>query len=90
MRSHSDVLLTVVEKRQVSGQRFPVLVIVDGHSSRVNPDMLMNCLYKDVIMLNLPSHLTHILQPNDSGVNRMTKLSTSWRLQYKSMTRSCG
>ena len=50
-----------------------MLLIVDGHSSRLNPALLMHSLCEDVTVLNLPSHLTDILQPNDSGVNKLMK-----------------
>ena len=48
-------------------------MIVDGHSSRLNPSLLLHCICNDLVMLNLPSHLTHILQPNDAGVNKLMK-----------------
>jgi len=63
----------ITGKRSEVGETYPVLLVVDGHNSRLNPDLLMHCLCEDVIVLNLPSHLTHLLQPNDAGVNRLLK-----------------
>lgn len=51
----------------------PNLLIVDGHSSRLNVETLMTAALNNVFILCLPSHLTHLLQPNDSGLNKLFK-----------------
>ena len=51
----------------------PNLLIVDGHSSRLSVETLMTAALNNVHILCLPSHLTHLLQPNDSGLNKLFK-----------------
>ena len=60
------------EHLQEGGLR-PILLVVDGHCSRLNPDLLFHCAVNQVVVLELPSHLTHLLQPNDAVVNRLIK-----------------
>jgi hypothetical protein len=55
----------------------PALLIVDGHNSRLNPHMLVDAVFNHVVVLCLPSHLTHLLQPNDSGYNKAFKSNLS-------------
>ncbi len=43
-----------------------VLLILDGHVSHMSsPDMLQHTESNDIILLYLPSHTTHYLQPLD-------------------------
>ena len=41
------------------------LLIVDGHSSHVNMKFLIKCDDLNILMMILPSHSTHRLQPLD-------------------------
>jgi hypothetical protein len=45
------------------------LIIVDGHSSRLNRELWTECSSKNIDVLLLPAHTSHILQPLDLGVN---------------------
>jgi len=49
------------------------LLLVDGHSSRFDPDTMFNLACNQVIVLVGPSNLTNAWQPNDQGTNRTFK-----------------
>ena len=49
------------------------LLVLDGHSSRLNANAMLRLACARVIVLCLPSHTTHVLQPLDSGVNKWFK-----------------
>ena len=55
----------------------PVLLILDGHSSHVTIEAIELARSNDVLMLCLPSHTTHILQPLDVGVFKPFKAAFS-------------
>ena len=63
-------------KRQVGKYR---LLIVDGHSSHVSTSAILFCIEHDIILLCLPSHTTHILQPLD--VSFFLPLSWAYKKQ---------
>jgi hypothetical protein len=44
------------------------ILIVDGHDSHLTTDALRFCIEKKIILLCLPPHATHMLQPLDVGV----------------------
>ena len=58
------------------------LLIIDGHSSRLQGDVLLNLAREDIIVYCLPSHTTHRTQPNDSGVNRSWKSQLRQKLEW--------
>lgn len=49
------------------------LLVLDGHKSRFNISALVFLAINDIIVLCLPSHTTHVLQPLDSGINKSFK-----------------
>jgi hypothetical protein len=49
------------------------ILLTDGHKSRMNPKLLWSFLMKKIVVLCLPAHTTHLLQPNDQGLNRTFK-----------------
>ena len=57
------------------------ILITDGHNSRLNPEILLLFWKNKIIVVCLPSHLTHLLQSNDSGTNRAYKSALSKLLQ---------
>ena len=63
--------ILAIDKRREKGE--DVLLILDGHSSRLNVITLLTAAKHRVHILCLPSHLTHILQPNDAVLNRTFK-----------------
>jgi DDE superfamily endonuclease len=65
------------------------LLIVDGHSSHVNLAFLEACANEKIIVLILPPHTTHDLQPLDVGL--FSPLSQSYSSQlHKLMAESMG
>jgi hypothetical protein len=44
------------------------MLLFDGHGSHLTRQVVSYCLEKKIILLCLPSHSTHILQPCDVGV----------------------
>ena len=49
------------------------LLILDGHNSRLLEDSLVSAAVNGIHILCLPSHLTHLLQPNDANFNFLFK-----------------
>ena len=66
-------LKDILPTRTRYGIIHPVLLIVDGHSSHINPTTSLTAACHDVILLCLPSHMTHLLQPNDCALNKTMK-----------------
>ena len=52
------------ERRTIGRYR---LLILDGHGSHVTPEFDQYCLDKSIIVLCMPPHSSHILQPLDVG-----------------------
>lgn len=50
--------------QSISEER-PVLLIFDGHTSHVSPEVILCALENQIIILKLPPHTSHILQPLD-------------------------
>ena len=46
----------------------PLLLLLDGHSSHYQPELLRIAAAERVVLFCLPPHTTHILQPLDNGV----------------------
>ena len=44
------------------------LLIIDGHESHVNVEFLQYAENNNIIVLALPPHLTHHMQPLDVGI----------------------
>ena len=51
----------------------PALLLFDGHSSHLNSTTLMTAACQKLDILCLPSHTTHLLQPNDCALNKTLK-----------------
>ncbi len=45
------------------------LLLVDGHKSRLQPEVLQALLNRGIMVQCSPSHTTHLIQPNDSTFN---------------------
>lgn len=61
------------------------MLLFDGHGSHVTPEVVRFCEEKKVILLCLPAHSTHILQPCDVGV--FGPLAQSYRRYLTDKTR---
>ena len=55
------------------GKHRPVILIYDGHSSHVSLEIIEIALNENVIILKLPPHTSHLLQPMDLAVFKPLK-----------------
>lgn len=44
------------------------LLILDGHGSHLTPDFLLYAVEHNIVVLTLPAHTSHVLQPLDVGL----------------------
>ena len=51
----------------------PLLLVLDGHSSHYQPELVQYAKEKDVILFCLPPHTTHESQPLDISVFKPLK-----------------
>ncbi|KAM4067761.1 DDE superfamily endonuclease [Hirsutella rhossiliensis] len=49
------------------------LLILDGHGSHVTPEFDKYCTDNAIVVLQMPAHSSHLLQPLDVGVNHIEK-----------------
>lgn len=61
------------------------MLLFNGHGSYLTREVVQYCLKKKIILLCLPSHLTHILQPCD--VSAFRPLADSYRKILNSRTK---
>ena len=61
------------------------LLIVDDHASHISTEFIKFCNEKNIILLCLPLHTTHILQPLDVSV--FGPLSREYKKQLEVVTR---
>ncbi len=64
------------------------LLILDGHASHISTKVIVFCISNDIILLCLPPHTTHILQPLDVGF--FQPLATAYRKHLEAKTRYGG
>ncbi|CAH2087107.1 unnamed protein product [Euphydryas editha] len=70
----------------IRGQR-PVLVIYDGHSTHVDVRVVQLAIQNDII-LKLPPHTSHLLQPMDSAVKFKGPSTLKQYMPMKSVKRN--
>jgi len=46
----------------------PRLLICDNHDSHISADFIRHCIANDIILLLLPPHSSHLLQPLDVSI----------------------
>ena len=56
------------------------LLICDGHDSHISPKFIRHCIDNNVIVILLPPHSSHLLQPLDVGVFRSLKTAMTTQL----------
>ena len=56
------------------------LLICDGHDSHITGDFILHCIQNNIILLLLPPHSSHILQPLDVGLFGPLKTAMSSQL----------
>jgi len=57
------------------------LLILDGHGSHVTPEFDQYCLERSIIVLCMPAHSSHLLQPLDVGCFSVLKRSYGKRVE---------
>ena len=64
----------MVHRRELLGlQNTPILLVLDGHSSRLSLPVIRLCKQLKVMVLILPSHTSSFTQPLDRGPNGVLK-----------------
>lgn len=86
----ADVFLKYFEKSflEAIGLRRPVLLIYDGHVSHIDRRLISLAVDNDVVILKLPPHSSHLLQPLDLSVFKSLKskwdyLLVKWQRQHQ-------
>ena len=71
-----NVFLPEANKCKPSKYNGPIFLILDGHVSHTTFDVIKTAKDNNVVMIRLPSHATHLLQPLDLCV--FGPLKTYW------------
>ena len=61
------------------------MLLFDGHASHITNEAIQFCIKKKIIVLCLPPHSTHMLQPLDVGV--FSPLSNAYKSGIHNLTR---
>lgn len=61
------------------------MLLVDGHASHITTAAIQYCIDQKIILLCLPPHTTHLLQPLDVGV--FAPLATAYKSHVQRITR---
>ena len=61
------------------------MLILDGHTSYISTAAIEFCISQNIILLCLPAHTTHLLQPLDVGV--FAPLATAYQNHVQRTTR---
>jgi DDE superfamily endonuclease/Tc5 transposase DNA-binding domain len=96
----SHFMTAVLFKDWLENHFFPhkpagtTLLLLDGHSSHMQPETLQFAADNDIVILCLPSHTTHCLQPLDKSFFKPLKgawndVTNNWmRIHKKKLTRN--
>jgi hypothetical protein len=52
----------------------PAMLICDGHSSYINTRVVDKARKENIVILRLPPHTSHVIQPTDLGICKPLKL----------------
>ena len=66
---------SMIQRREVINMAKQILLILDGHGSRVSLPVILSCLRWNISILVIPAHSSSELQPLDLGVNGSFKSS---------------
>ncbi len=61
------------------------MLLIDGHASHITTQVIDYCVNQKIILLCLPAHTTHLLQPLDVGV--FAPLATAYKAHVQRITR---
>ncbi len=64
------------------------MLLIDGHASHITTQVIDYCVSQKIILLCLPAHTTHLLQPLDVGV--FAPLATAYKTHVQRVTRLGG
>ena len=64
------------------------MLLVDGHASHITTAAIQYCVDYKIILLCLPPHTTHLLQPLDVGI--FSPLATAYKSHVQRITRLGG
>lgn len=70
----------IVKRALLLKTKTPILLLVDGHSSRISPKVLKYATENNIIILTLPAHSSHITQPLDLSTNGVLKQQIRQRI----------
>ena len=56
------------------------MLILDGHESHVTHEFIQHCLFNNILLVRLPPHSSHLLQPLDVGLFGPLKKSLSEKI----------
>jgi hypothetical protein len=75
-----DIIPEINERRRIARipMNVPALIYTDGHNSRGSPTVFQLALANNIVIVCIPPHLSHILQPNDRGVNAVFKQALAY------------
>ena len=65
---------TVLARGSASGPKRPVLLLYDGHASHISLELIDYAILHEVIVVCLPAHSSHLLQPLDVAVFKSFKV----------------
>ncbi|MGH0152685.1 UNVERIFIED_CONTAM: hypothetical protein FKN15_027902 [Acipenser sinensis] len=77
--------LFLKESSKWSDMSSPRILIFDGHASHISLRIVQMAKENNVVLLRLPSHLTHILQPLDKAV--FGEVKKKWRKKLRCHSR---
>lgn len=64
----------------------PILLLYDGHSSHISPELIETAVEHQITIIKLPPHTTHVLQPLDVAVFK--SLKNGWEKELVKWQRS--
>jgi hypothetical protein len=59
-----------------------ILLVLDSHSYRCSAELLSYCISKKVLLLTIPPHTSHLIQPADRGPNATMKQALPIQLAH--------
>jgi hypothetical protein len=67
------------------GLEVPAIIFTDGHNSRASPAVFYLAMTHNILLICIYPHLSHLIQPNDRGVNAAFKQALAYYavLQYE-------
>ena len=68
-----DWFVTIFLPHTADVSNKPRILVFDGHASHLSLDLMEKAKENNVVMMRLPAHLTHLLQPLDRAVFRPVK-----------------